>query len=172
MMKKLYKRLIIGTLLLTMGISISARIVAVNSSLNTTVSKIEESNKTFECNGIRMCISNHKIYDGEELNKLYDNELEDVVDNYDILFNISLENTSHDIKQYNAVSSGIMYGYNSGGSVNPYLYQYFNQDSDGILVLKSGEKRTITLAFPYEEYNSEIMYVVSLYPENIRIRLR
>ena len=46
MMKKLYKRLIIGTLLLTMGISISARIVAVNSSLNTTVSKIEESNKT------------------------------------------------------------------------------------------------------------------------------
>ena len=97
MMKKLYKRLIIGTLLLTMGISISARIVAVNSSLNTTVSKIEESNKTFECNGIRMCISNYKIYDGEELNKLYDNELEDVVDNYDILFNISLENTSHGI---------------------------------------------------------------------------
>ena len=45
MMKKLYKRLIIGTLLLTMGISISARIVAVNSSLNTTVSKIENQIK-------------------------------------------------------------------------------------------------------------------------------
>jgi len=172
MMKKLYKRIIIGTLLLTMGIGVSARIVTVNSILNTTVSEIKESNETLEYNGIKMCISNYKIYNGEELNKLYDNELEDVVDNYDILFNISLENTSNDIKQYNAVSSGIMYGYNSGGNVNPYLYQYFNQNSDGILELKSGEKKTITLAFPYEEYNSEIMYIVSLYPENIRIRLR
>lgn len=172
MMKKLYKRIIIGTLLLTMGIGGSARIATVNSRLNTIVSKIEESNETFEYNGIKMCISNYKIYNGEELNKLYNNELEDVVDDNDILFNISLENTSNDIKQYNAVSSGIMYGYNSGGNVNPYLYQYFNQDSDGILELKSGEKKTITLAFPYEEYNSEIMYIVSLYPENIRIRLR
>ena len=141
MMKKLYKRIIIGTLLLTMGIGVSARIVTVNSILNTTVSEIKESNETLEYNGIKMCISNYKIYNGEELNKLYDNELEDVVDNYDILFNISLENTSNDIKQYNAVSSGIMYGYNSGGNVNPYLYQYFNQNSDGILELKSGEKK-------------------------------
>ena len=171
-MQKSSKRICLCALLILMGVSITTRIASLNMNFDDLYTNISECTDDIDYSGIKISTTEYKIYKGEELNKLYDNQLDDMVDNYDLLFNITLENMTGEIKQYNAASSGIMYGYNSGGNTNPYLYQYFNQNTSGIVELNPGEVKTITLAFHYEECNSNIVYIVSLYPENIQIKLR
>ena len=118
-----------------------------------------------------MKLSEYKVYRGEELNSMYNNELTGIVDENDILFNLTITNKSNEKKNYNASASGLMYGYESGGNVNPYLYKYFNPEHQGIVQLNPNETCTITLAFPCVTDCSNIKYIVSLYPENIKVKL-
>lgn len=172
-MKKTVKIVCFIISALVLIIIVSARIVYINS-VNYKISSKKVANATdkIEYNGIDISVSEYKIYSGEELNNLYNNELTDIVDKFDILFNVTLTNHTDNIQQFNAIASGIMYGYNSGGNANPYLYQFFNPNTKGIIELQSNESKNITLAFPYEEYEDSIDYIISLYPDNIRVKLR
>lgn len=157
---------------IVISIIISIRIIYINSKFNNITSLLNERDDITVYNDINLEISDYIIYTGEALNKNNNDDLEDIVDEYDILFDVTLNNYSNDTKKFNAVATGITYGENSGGNVNPYLFQYFNPDTKGIITLEPNESKTITLAFPYNEYNDSIIYIVSLYPEKIKIRLR
>lgn len=172
-MNKKVKSCIGIILMLALFVFVSIRIAYVNKTLYS-VSPHREYNigDSFEYNGLQMQLSDYRIYKGEELNSQYNNELSDIVDEYDILFNLTITNVSTTKKQYNASASGMMYGYESGGNVNPYLYQYFNPKAKGIVELERDESKTITLAFPIDISNENIEYIVSLYPENIRVKLK
>ena len=154
-------------------ILIAIRIIYVNKIIYSVSSHREYNiGDSFEYNGMQMQLSDYRIYKGEELNLQYNNELSGIVDEYDILFNLTIKNISDTKKQYNASATGIMYGYESGGNTNPYLYKYFNPDIKGIVTLEKDESKTITLVFPTNIDNENIEYVVSLYPENIKVKLK
>lgn len=172
-MNKKVKSCIGIVLALVLFVLIAIRIVYVNKTIySVSPQKKYKISDNFEYDGMQMQLSDYRIYKGEELSSQYNNDLSDIVDEYDILFNLTITNVSNTTKQYNASASGMMYGYESGGSANPYLYQYFNPNTKGIVALEKDESRTITLAFPIDISSENIEYVVSLYPENIRVKLK
>lgn len=172
-MNQKVKSCIVISLVLVSFVLISIRVIFVNKKAYSVLQpKLYRIGDIFEYDGMQMQLSDYKIYKGEELNSQYNNELSDIIDEYDILFNLTITNVSNTVKQYNASASGMMYGYESGGNVNPYLYQYFNPNTKGIISLEKDESKTVTLAFPIDVSNENIEYVVSLYPENIRVKLK
>ncbi len=172
-MKHKTKPIVIIILTAITALLITFRIIYVNNTLYSIPERyIYAVNEEFECYGMSMSLSDYKIYSGEKLNNIYNNELEGMTDDNDIMFNLTIKNTSDKIKSYNAIASGIMYGYKSGGSANPYLYQYFNPKIPGIIEIAPNESVTVTLAFPCDKNETTIEYVASLYPENVRVKLR
>lgn len=128
-------------------------------------------------NGLEVTVCDYKIYSAEELNAAYDNQTEsdanDFSDDFDLVFNLTIKNTSSETKSFNAVATGMMYGNKYGGNVNPYLYSYFNPNTPGTLELEPETTKTVTLIFPYE---ADILcdssrYIFSLYPRNISVML-
>lgn len=149
------------------------QIIYINKTVYSIPTKIQyKIGDDFEYDGMLIKVSDYKIYRGEELNSKYNNELTGMVDEKDILFNLTITNISDTNKSYNASGSGIMYGYESGGNVNPFLFQYFNPNKKGIVTLAEGECETVTLAFPIDDNDENIEYIISLYPENIRVKIR
>lgn len=149
------------------------QIIYINKTVYSIPTKIQyKIGDDFEYDGMLIKVSDYKIYRGEELNSKYNNELTGMVDEKDILFNLTITNISDTNKSYNASGSGIMYGHESGGNVNPFLFQYFNPNKKGIITLAEGECETVTLAFPIDDNDENIEYIISLYPENIRVKIR
>lgn len=172
-MKKTAKMCVSAVLVVILAVLIVIRIVYVNTvSYSISVREVYNIDEEFEYNGMLMKLSEYKVYSGEELDSLYDDELTDIVDGYDILFNLTITNISDENTQFNVSGSGMMYGYESGGNVNPYLFQYFNPNTRGIIELVPSETKTVTLAFPIEFDTKEIEYIVSLYPENVRVKMK
>lgn len=151
------------------------RIIYINTILyNIPLKRNYSTENSFEYNEMIYNISNYKIYTGEELNQLYNNDLKDIVDDYDIIFNITITNATNKVKKFNASATGIMYDCESGGNANPYLYKYFNENLSGILEILPNETITVTLSFPYPNISdniNNIQYIISLYPEKIFVKL-
>lgn len=125
-------------------------------------------------NGLEVTVSDYKLYSGEELNDAYNNQIEDSVDEFDLLFNLTIKNTSNETKSFNSVATGMMYGNKYGGNVNPNLFPFFNPSTSGVIELEPETTKTVTLIFPYEAdvLCDSSRYIFALYPRNISVMLK
>ena len=91
-MKHKTKPIVIIILTAITALLITFRIIYVNNTLYSIPERyIYAVNEEFECYGMSMSLSDYKIYSGEKLNNIYNNELEGMTDDNDIMFNLTIK---------------------------------------------------------------------------------
>ncbi len=173
-MKAMYKTgvgIIIGLIVLAV---VLCRIIYVNTVLfETPQDTIYSIHQQIPWNGLQVKVTDYLVYNREEIIALYqDEELRGIADPQDIFIELAIENVSDVTRKVNLTGCGMMYGYKYGGNANPYLYGYLNNEHPGLLELEAGETVLITLPFPYESENENPTFILSLYPEKVKIVLK
>ena len=83
-MNQKVKSCIVISLVLVSFVLISIRVIFVNKKAYSVLQpKLYRIGDIFEYDGMQMQLSDYKIYKGEELNSQYNNELSDIIDEYD-----------------------------------------------------------------------------------------
>ncbi|MBO5383324.1 MAG: hypothetical protein J6A30_03395 [Ruminococcus sp.] len=145
------------------------RVLYVNNiQYSITGRVVHQLQETFSFHNIQITASEYRIYSGEELSAMYDNQIKDYVDEKDLLFNLNLQNTTDEVQKLDLSSVCIQYDSISGGGLNPYLFPFFNNNESAYIVVDPGETKTVTMIFPYTACDTASL-IFSLYPNNVRL---
>lgn len=124
--------------------------------------------------GLELQVLDFEICNGEKYESSYDPNSGYTADDYDIIMALSIKNISDEVKSFNSVATGMMYGNKYGGNVNPFVFATLNEGVSGTVSLETNEETTVYLVFPYnyETLHDDAKLIISLYPRHISILLR
>ncbi len=166
----------IAAIIAVVAMAFTARVIYVNAvEYRFTEKAIYQTGETFTLNELEITCTYDGIYSSDELIKIYGDEILNYSDEADLMLTLNITNETNEAKTIDLSSFCMQYGYISGGGINPYLFGYLNSGTGSKCTVKQGETMTVILPYPYnwDTDGSEKPYdlVLSLYPENVRVRI-
>jgi len=120
--------------------------------------------------GFLICFNNYQIYNANQLKEYYyDESSSSFMDESDIIFNVSIKNTTSEDKKINLEKFTMQNGYITGGGINPFLFNCLNTDLQS-LTLEPNEEIKVLLPYPYLS-DKDIKLILSLYPQKISVNI-
>lgn len=113
-------------------------------------------------------IMDYTIYTDSQMQELFALTDSSYVDETEIVLAVHVRYTGTESKRLDVTSFALEYDYISGGNINPILFNCFNTGLSG-LTFEPGEEKDILLPYPLIGENPH--FVISLYPQKLRIEL-
>ena len=164
------KRLTIGIVVVLVTL-VTFRIYYVNKIEYTdTVLTQKNIGQTVNDESVNITVQSVDFYDRKRLKSNY--KVGDEEDSH-IIVTCRFSNKSDREQWMNLSKVTLEIGTESGGCMNPYVFQTLNGRCTSDLILSPGESRIVYMPYPMEkeEMKEKIYAVFSLYPEKIRISL-
>ncbi|MCC8132050.1 MAG: hypothetical protein LIO72_10010 [Ruminococcus sp.] len=169
------KRII--SIITMLAIAFTTRVVYVNAvEYHFTEKAVYSTGETFIFHDLELICTCDGIYSSEELAKIYGEEVLNCSDESDLILTLEITNPTDEPQALDLSSFCMQYAYTSGGGINPYLFGYLNGGIGGSkCTIESGKTVTVLLPYPYDwdtlgsQKPNDL--VLSLYPENVRVRI-
>ncbi|MCD7823652.1 MAG: hypothetical protein LUG86_06550 [Oscillospiraceae bacterium] len=168
------KRII--AIIAVLAIAFTARVVYVNAFEYRFADKaVYSTGETFTLNSLELTCIYDGIYSSEELAKIYGDEVISYCDESDLILTLEITNPTDEPQTLDLSSFCMQYAYTSGGGINPYLFAFLNESISSKCTIDPAETVTVNLPYSYDwdTLGSQKPYdlVLSLYPENVRVRI-